>query len=628
MIIGVLIVLGVTTWGVLAEEVTNEISEQVNTESLTQESGTLGGHLLFYPSKGVSYNNGYYTIEGTDISYYSVSNADSITTDRIKVSANASKNIYITLNNINIQNETNNIGANVGINNDSGKNLSITLQGENNITGENVISDNSLDCSVLSNGPVSINGNGTLNCTDTYGFMLYGNKLTILSGNINVKSQWAPFLTDINQQGGIIKAENTNSSYTNSAVNQSNSDSITTEGGMPVVLTGSLNISGGTFFGKVNSSSSFVPFMLPQKSGLNYPSNYSVLGIDNNGQYTVGSHLMLMPNASNYYAFADENNNFIKDIKISATKDMTNSNIEYSTQVQNVGWQTGVSDGEISGTEGKSLRLETIKIKLNDKLSGGVSYCTHVQNVGWQDWKNNNEPSGTVGQSLRLEAIQIKLTGSVANQYDIYYRVHAQNIGWMGWAKNGEQAGTAGYAYRLEAIQIELVKKGGSAPDASDSNTSEAFRHPMVQYQTHVQNIGWQGYVQDGAMSGTSGQSLRLEGIHINLSNQDYAGSIQYKTHVQNIGWQNWVSDGALSGTSGQSLRLEAIQIQLTGEMANHFDVYYRVHSQNIGWMGWAKNGEEAGTAGFAYRLEGIEIQLVQKDGAAPGSTDNHFVQR
>ena len=67
--------------------------------------------------------------------------------------------------------------------------------------------------------------------------------------------------------------------------------------------------------------------------------------------------------------------------------------------------------------------------------------------------------SGTEGQSLRLEAIKIKLTGDIANYYDIYYRVHSQNFGWLGWAKNGESAGTEGYSYRLEGIQIKLIKK-------------------------------------------------------------------------------------------------------------------------------------------------------------------------
>jgi uncharacterized protein YjdB len=87
------------------------------------------------------------------------------------------------------------------------------------------------------------------------------------------------------------------------------------------------------------------------------------------------------------------------------------------------------------------------------------------------DWVSNGALSGTEGRSLRLEAIQIRLTGTAASQYDIYYRVHAQNFGWMGWAKNGQSAGTAGYSYRLEAIQIVLVPKGTSPP----GSTANAF---------------------------------------------------------------------------------------------------------------------------------------------------------
>ena len=68
-----------------------------------------------------------------------------------------------------------------------------------------------------------------------------------------------------------------------------------------------------------------------------------------------------------------------------------------------------------------------------------------------------------------------------------------------------------------------------------------------------------------------------------------------------------------MSGTEGKAYRLEAIEIKLTGEMAEHYDVYYRVHAENFGWLGWAKNGEQAGTAGYAYRLEGIEIVLMEK---------------
>ena len=75
--------------------------------------------------------------------------------------------------------------------------------------------------------------------------------------------------------------------------------------------------------------------------------------------------------------------------------------------------------------------------------------------------------SGTSGKSLRLEAIRIKLTGEMENSYDIYYRVHAQGFGWLDWAKNGEMSGTSGYSYRLEGIEIKLVKKGKGAPGST-----------------------------------------------------------------------------------------------------------------------------------------------------------------
>lgn len=296
--------------------------------------------------------------------------------------------------------------------------------------------------------------------------------------------------------------------------------------------------------------------------------------------------------------------------------------ITYQTHVQDYGWQSWKSNGEVSGTVGQSKRLEGINIKLSN-INGSIEYKTHVQDIGWQDWKSNGQMSGTSGQSKRLEAIQIKLSGEAANQYDVYYRVHAQDYGWLDWAKNGESAGTEGYSKRLEGIQIALVKKGENAP----GSTSRPFICKMIKYQTHVQNIGWQGEKADGEMSGTTGQSLRLEAIKIQLSSS-IDGGIVYKTHVQDYGWQNFVANGQASGTSGQAKRLEAIQMQLTGNAKNQYDLYYRVHAQNFGWLGWAKNGESAGTAGYSYRLEGIQIVLVPKGGNAPGSTSKHYYNK
>ena len=307
---------------------------------------------------------------------------------------------------------------------------------------------------------------------------------------------------------------------------------------------------------------------------------------------------------------------------------LTQPRISYQTHVQDVGWQAYVSNGAMSGTSAQSKRLEAIRIKL-EGIGGGIEYRTHVQDIGWQDWVADNTLSGTSGESKRLEAIQIRLTGEAATSYDVYYRVHAQNVGWMGWAKNGESAGTAGYSYRLEAIEVKLVAKGGAAPGTTVNAYIDRYainpNEKAVSYKTHVQDIGWQNYVRNGDISGTSGQSKRLEGIQIKLDN--VAGGIEYSTHVQDIGWMNFVANDTMSGTSGQSKRLEAIKIRLTGEAADNYDIYYCVHAQNVGWLDWAKNGESAGTAGFSYRLEAIKIVLVPKGGAAPGSTERQFVQ-
>lgn len=303
----------------------------------------------------------------------------------------------------------------------------------------------------------------------------------------------------------------------------------------------------------------------------------------------------------------------------------TKLSIYYEVHREDYGWEVDTkdeadlskwkSDGMDSGTVGECKRLEAIKIKLPDGVTGSVQYRTHIQDIGWESkWAEDGALSGTSGKAKRLEAIQIKLSGKVADNYDIYYCVHAQNVGWLGWAKNGEQAGTAGYAYRLEAIKIKLVPKGEKAPEKVGS-TDKAMEARLVGYQTHVQDIGTQDYVYDGAMAGTSGQAKRMESIRIKLpSTMDSEGKIEYKSHIENIGWENsWKQTGELSGTSGKSLRLEAIQIKLSGDIAKKYDVYYRVHAENFGWLGWAKNGEKSGTEGYAYRLEALQIKLVPK---------------
>jgi hypothetical protein len=156
---------------------------------------------------------------------------------------------------------------------------------------------------------------------------------------------------------------------------------------------------------------------------------------------------------------------------------------------------------------------------------------------------------------------------------------------------------------------------------------AQAATEPSVTYNTHVQNVGWQNYVNMNQFSGTEGQSLRLEGIHVKLDTGSYDLGIEYQTHIQNIGWEaeisdtwdgnpvpGWKTSNVTAGTYGRAWRLEGIKIRLTGADADKFDILYKTHIQNVGWeKEWKKNGEMSGTHGQSLRLEGIYIQLVKK---------------
>ena len=263
----------------------------------------------------------------------------------------------------------------------------------------------------------------------------------------------------------------------------------------------------------------------------------------------------------------------------------------YSTNVEGYGWQDWKSNGELSGTEGKSKAIEGIRIKLSNYSDATIKYSSHVQDYGWQDWVSNGELSGTEGKSKRLEAIKIEAS-NLPNNVELQYRVYVQNKGWQNWVSNGEIAGTVGQGLRVEAIEIRIVDP------------------TSITYTTHVEDYGWQNWVSNGELSGTEGKSKRMEAIKIKLDNYPNA-NVKYSTHIQDIGWQTWKSNGELSGTEGKSKRLEAIKIDVTG-LPEGYEVKYRVHVEDCGWQSWVSNGEVAGTVGKGLRLEAIEIKVVK----------------
>ena len=312
---------------------------------------------------------------------------------------------------------------------------------------------------------------------------------------------------------------------------------------------------------------------------------------------------------------------------------ITNGSLTYSAHSKNKGWEQGyVAAGETAGYTGQSLQMEALKIDATaDNLfkQNPIQYRAHVQNIGWQGWSNNNKEAGTVGRGLRIEALEIKPTGPMASAYDIYYRVHMAHLGWLDWAKNGQSAGSTGFGLAVEAVEIQLVPKGAEAPGETTRPfiTQEYIKTLCnVNYQSHVQNIGWQNWVKNGEQAGTTGRSLRLEAFLMNLSGEMAEGSsISYQAHLNNTGWEGWKNTNQVAGGPGASRRIECLQIQLGGKAAIFYDIYYHVYVQNIGWLEWTKNGEWAGTTNGSLRIEAMSAVLVPKGSPAPGPTGDHY---
>jgi len=337
--------------------------------------------------------------------------------------------------------------------------------------------------------------------------------------------------------------------------------------------------------------------------------------------------------------------------------------VEYRTHVQNEGWQAWKQNGQMSGTEGKSYRLEGIKIELENTEEYSIMYRVHVQNVGWQAWKTDGEMAGTEGMSLRLEGIEIKIVPKIKKALifidspvngSVHY--NPQTITVSGWKmanvsntkmkiyiddsstpledslityreRNDVIAsikiGTAkqnpkpGFSVSLDSINmsegthtIKIVVYTSNDEKLQEATSKVTIDRKLhVQYRSHVQNVGWQGYALDGNLSGTTYRNLRVEAMNIDLINAPENAKIKYRTQIQNIGWQSWKENGQLTGTEGQGLRIEALQIKL--ENLEQYTVEYRVHVEGIGWTGWYMDGETAGTVGQSRRIEAIQIRLV-----------------
>lgn len=91
--------------------------------------------------------------------------------------------------------------------------------------------------------------------------------------------------------------------------------------------------------------------------------------------------------------------------------------------------------------------------------------------------------------------------------------------------------------YASEVTPDEISEVNESNESLEQTTPTSENTSTSVAYESHVQDKGWQEEKKDGEVSGTTGESKRIEAVNIQLENQEYQGNINYRAHVQDIGW-------------------------------------------------------------------------------------------
>ena len=126
---------------------------------------------------------------------------------------------------------------------------------------------------------------------------------------------------------------------------------------------------------------------------------------------------------------------------------------------------------------------------------------------------------------------------------------------------------------------------------------------PDLQYQVHLQDLGWQNVQNAGEGAGTEGQDRRLEAVKFFANN---GLTIKYRAHVGEVGWQDWKNSGEIAGTTGESKRIEALEIKCNKLLE------VQEHIQDVGWMPKTTAKEfTIGTVGKSLRMEAFRMKVI-----------------
>ncbi len=137
--------------------------------------------------------------------------------------------------------------------------------------------------------------------------------------------------------------------------------------------------------------------------------------------------------------------------------------IKISAHVQDLGWMDSVEakEGNVVGTFWQQRRVEAMKFDLRNCPGVTLSIVAHVQDHGDMEFtvgaEDFDKMVGTQWEQRRMEAITITSNGLHEQGFKLQYKAHVQDHGWQDWVEEGEMAGTRWEQRRVEAIEMRIV---------------------------------------------------------------------------------------------------------------------------------------------------------------------------
>lgn len=149
-----------------------------------------------------------------------------------------------------------------------------------------------------------------------------------------------------------------------------------------------------------------------------------------------------------------------------------------------------------------------------------------------------------------------QVPGSAKNNIGLKYRSHVQDLGTLSWVHDGQVSGTTGFSLRLEGLQI----------DVAALKKVKGYEKVQINAIAHVQDVGDVKYenIDSKTWIGTTGESKRLEGLELECSGLPKGKELKFQVHEQNKGWSSVaVADklGAFRGSIGEKRRIEAVKM-------------------------------------------------------------------